>query len=189
LGEQLDKLGYNIRWILDTDEFWRIVGDCRLKAESPSDFNSALEGVLRTLSAEEIADFRLRWLAFSDELYSWDVWDASALMLGGTDDDSFMDFRSWVISLGKSTYDLVRDKPDELAKLGATILDAGSPAAEQLVGLPARVYRAVVGQDPPNPPDDSVLTEPFGTRTNLLASHEVAARFPQIYRWMSQAPS
>jgi hypothetical protein len=172
---------------MDLDEFWRVVGVCRRVAGVQADFNVALTRELEARSVADIADFRLRWLAASDGLYTWDVWDASTLMLGGTDDDSFVDFRSWVISLGRVDYDLIRDDPDNLARYGRVIADAESPAAEQLNGIPTQLYLARTQQYPPNPPDDSVLTQPLGNRTDLSDRESVRARFPRIYAWRTQA--
>jgi len=168
------------------NEFWHIVSDCRTGATGLAAFNSALERTLVALPREEVADFRLKWLACSEELYSWEVWDASALMLGGTDDDSFMDFRSWVISLGREAYASVLANADSLAEYGQTIEEAESVAAEQLAGLLTRTYRAMAGEDPPNPPEREVLSQPSGQRTNIRDRREIEAHFPRISDWLSR---
>jgi hypothetical protein len=167
-------------------EFWDIVGKCRRDAESPADFNAILKRELDALPAEEIASFRLAWSAASDDIYSWDAWDASALMLNGTDDDSFMDFRSWVISLGRADYDTIRADADNLAEYGRIVADAESVEAEDLNGIPDRLYSARTGANPPDRPVESVLTKPHGKRTDLRDVQAVMARFPRIYAWRSQ---
>ncbi|MEV6844144.1 DUF4240 domain-containing protein [Actinoplanes sp. NPDC051411] len=172
---------------MQSTEFWSIVGKCREDAELLVDFNTNLVLELDALPVEEIASFRLAWLAASDGLYSWDVWDASALMLNGTDDDSFMDFRSWAISLGRPDYDSIRADADNLAEYGRIVADAESAEAEELSGIPERLYLARAGVSPPDPPDQSVLTKPFGKRTDLHDTEAVMARFPRIHAWRSRA--
>jgi hypothetical protein len=166
--------------------FWDIVGKCRRDAESLADFNAILKRELDALPVEDIASFRLAWLAASDDIYSWDVWDASALMLNGTDDDSFMDFRSWVISLGRADYETIRADADNLAEYGRIVADAESVEAEELNGILDRLYSARTGANPPDRPVGSILTRPYGKRTDLRDVQAVMARFPRIYASRSQ---
>jgi hypothetical protein len=167
-------------------EFWDIVETCREGAELLADFNLNLERELDALPVEKIARFHQAWMAASDGLYSWDVWDASALMLNGTDDDSFMDFRSWVISLGRMDYDAIRADADNLAEYGRILADAESAEAEELNSIPGRLYSARTGVNPPDRPVESVLTEPSGRRTDLSDVQAVMARFPRISAWRSK---
>ena len=167
-------------------KFWGIIEKCREDANSLASFNVNLERELSALSVEDVADFRLAWSAASDGLYSWDVWDASTLMLDGTDDDSFMDFRSWVISLGRQGYESVRADADNLADYGRIVADAESVEAEELNGIPDRLYSARTGANPPDQPVESMLTRPYGKRTDLRDVQAVMARFPRIYAWRSQ---
>jgi len=53
----------------------------------------------------------------SQNLYSWELWGAAYVIGGGCSDDSFSDFRSWIISLGKEGYQLALEKPDDLGPL------------------------------------------------------------------------
>ncbi|MFT7561029.1 MAG: hypothetical protein ACI93R_002954 [Flavobacteriales bacterium] len=49
-------------------------------------------------------------------LYTWELWGAAYVMGGGCSDDSFSDFRCWVISLGKEGYELALTNPDGLCE-------------------------------------------------------------------------
>ena len=47
----------------------------------------------------------------------WDLWAAAHLALGGASDDSFLDFRNWLISHGRETYERASADPASIADL------------------------------------------------------------------------
>ncbi len=49
--------------------------------------------------------------------YRWDLWGAAYIIGGGCSDDSFMDFREWLISMGQRVYDAALSRPDALAEV------------------------------------------------------------------------
>ena len=57
---------------------------------------------------------RLRTLARAND---WQLWAAAYLALGGMGEDSFLDFRSWLISHGRGTFERVLADPDSLVEL------------------------------------------------------------------------
>src|SRR5262249_33752044 len=63
---------------------------------------------------DEAAHFRRTFLSYLDRAYRWDLWRAAFLIGGGCSDDSFMDFRSWLISLGRDVYERAISDPDSL---------------------------------------------------------------------------
>jgi hypothetical protein len=108
---------------VDTNSFWALVGDTRREAAA-SGPPSVVEEHIGTLSAalEDLSDDEVR--AFYRELRAlraranrWDLWAAAYLALGGASDDSFLDFRNWLISHGRETYERVLADPDSVAEL------------------------------------------------------------------------
>jgi hypothetical protein len=51
---------------------------------------------------------RVRW----DETYRTDLWALAYLLRGGCSDDSFMDFRAWLILQGREAYAGALEDPD-----------------------------------------------------------------------------
>jgi hypothetical protein len=76
-----------------------------------------LETRLRKLPLQEVLSFHAHFTECLDRAYSWSMWAAAYIIGGGCSDDSFWDFRSTVISMGREIYeDALRD-PETLAKL------------------------------------------------------------------------
>ena len=94
------------------DQFWDFIA-----ASQPVDGlqPERLLGLLRPLPCEEKQAFSLTFRQFSQDAYRWDVWSAAYLYAGGCGDDSFMDFRSGLISQGREVYETILNNPDQLA--------------------------------------------------------------------------
>jgi len=82
---------------MNEDQFWEIVAATRAAADSFDDHADKLVSRLTTLEPEEIDAFGRIFDQLSDRAYSWDLWGAAFLIKGGCGDDSFFDFRSWLI--------------------------------------------------------------------------------------------
>ncbi|MBA4147572.1 MAG: DUF4240 domain-containing protein [Verrucomicrobia bacterium] len=98
------------------DDFWAIVE--RVHVASGGDMDTKcklLADELRQLPAEKVRAFGRHFRDLYYSAYSRPLWDAAALICGGCGDDSFMDFRSTLISMGKSTYQNAVSDPDSLA--------------------------------------------------------------------------
>ena len=67
------------------------------------------------MPTQEIAAFHVAFAAHRDELYSWDLWGAAYLLMGGCSDDCFTDFRSWIVAQGQAYFEAVRSDPQALA--------------------------------------------------------------------------
>jgi hypothetical protein len=73
-----------------------------------------LERILNNLSEEDLKSFNKIFTKLFFDAYRWDLWGAAFVIGGGCSDDSFMDFRSWLISMGKEVYETGMQNPDEL---------------------------------------------------------------------------
>src|SRR5262245_37427776 len=108
---------------MDETRFWEIVDTSRAKArkiplQPGQDFidvhEQTLAEALRALPAEEIFAFRERFWERHAHAYRWDLWAAAYWLGGGCSDDGFIDFRSCLISLGKTNYERILADPDNL---------------------------------------------------------------------------
>jgi hypothetical protein len=89
---------------MDEARFWEIV-------------DQGLAAQLESLSDDDLRGFATVLAAVHQRAYRWDLWAAGYLALGGLSDDAFLDFRSWLISHGRETFERVLDDPDSLVEL------------------------------------------------------------------------
>jgi len=100
------------------DQFWTIVekihhvsrGDMDRKCE-------LLDKELRSLSVDEVVSFQRHFDECADRAYTWDLWAAAYIIGGGCSDDSFSDFRSTLISMGRQTFERAVADPESLAEM------------------------------------------------------------------------
>jgi hypothetical protein len=140
---------------MDENQFWQLIektrhasdDSCRQQVES-------LQKRLTDLAADDIVDFYHLFRQFQDEAYSWHLWSAASITGAGCGDDSFTDFRAWLIGQGKKVYHQVLENPDRLADL-IDVEDDGSvfygvlPKCESLNYVAAQAYKAKTGYSLP----------------------------------------
>jgi hypothetical protein len=100
------------------DQFWNIVE--RVHDASGGDMDrkcELLEAELRRLPLEEVTSFHSHFDACQDRAYNWELWAAAYIIGGGCSDDSFSDFRSTLISMGRKTYETALADPQSLAAM------------------------------------------------------------------------
>src|SRR5689334_5871199 len=94
-------------------KFWKILEYA--KEQSKGDFKKQLEIIATTLAeleVEEILEFN-QISAEKDVLcYTYELWDAARLLMHGCGDDSFIDFRDWLVSQGEAVFYKVLQDPD-----------------------------------------------------------------------------
>lgn len=137
---------------------------------------------MSVLSPREILSFSDHWYAASDRALEWPVWDAACVLLGWVIDDSFADFRAWLISRGRAPFESVVEDSDNLADLADELLATQWADAEQLDPIVRWVaYEAATGQFPPqnhaNAPGSRM---PKGERIDLADDRAVREHFPRL---------
>lgn len=168
---------------MDRTQYWELIeqardavpdGDCDEKAD-------AFVTALAEHGADEIADAWLRHRELMHDAYSWDVWGAISLLLGGCSDDSFDYFRSWLILQGREAFDAVIDDPDSLVDLVPDgELDENAYECEELEGAPFVAYEEVTGEQMPlhrDIPDEPDLGEEF----DFDDDEEMKRRYPRLW--------
>jgi|SRR5688572_23855815 len=103
------------------EQFWNIIAesrhgfDSRRLQASQRNQVTQLKRLLDALPADEQADFGRRYTELFYKAYRYDLWAALYVIIGGGGDDSFMDFREWLISMGRDVYHSALNDPDSLA--------------------------------------------------------------------------
>jgi tRNA pseudouridine32 synthase/23S rRNA pseudouridine746 synthase len=85
---------------MDDALFWEIIGRSRAEALELPDQLVLLEGLLGGLKAADIKKFASIYARYMRQLYHWNAWALAYAARGGCSDDSFMEFRSWLILQG-----------------------------------------------------------------------------------------
>ncbi len=132
--------------LMDEEQFWTIIK--LTKDNSGGDYErqqQELSKELSKLTPEEVILFSNRFRHFRGEANSWALWGAIYIINGGCGDDSFNDFREWVIGQGKDFYYNTVKDPE-------TLIDKKIPDEWEGLGyVPATVFERLTGQQMPYP--------------------------------------
>jgi hypothetical protein len=183
--------------MMDEDRFWEIIEQSRrrvdhAKVENGDEFHDQqtrqMREILMKLPLEDVIGFYARFDRLRDAAHKMPLWGAAYWLHGGCGDDSFMDFRGCLISLGKDVYRRVLKNPDELVDI------VGGPDVPNLLSegfayVPREVYRERTGQEIPfQRPAASAVDEADEEDDDEAESswdfddaEEVARRLPRIY--------
>ncbi len=94
-----------------TRDFWRLIDDTRPNGGGPTAHAEALTAALVDLGRESVIRFAGDFDQAMDALYTWDLWGAAYLSLGGCSDDEFEYLRAWIIGAGESAWGMARHDP------------------------------------------------------------------------------
>ena len=131
--------------LMDEDEFWKIIE--RSKKSAARNFElqqEELANELRKLSPDAIIQFQNRFMYFRGEANTWELWGAIYIIHGGCSDDSFNDFREWVIGQGREFYYNTIRNPESLVEIDHDDIEVDW---EGLGYVPASVFEEITGQD------------------------------------------
>lgn len=169
--------------------FWDIIERTRSPDADQDRQRAALAAELSKFSPAEIEAFGAVFDRLLSETYSWDLWGAAYVIMGGASDDGFEYFRVWLISRGRHVFEAARANPDELA----TLIPAGFddvPEFELLAYVASEVWAEKTGDDQTDMP----------TQPNMIYSHEpsgegfdespedLARRYPRLWARFSESP-
>lgn len=169
---------------MEDDRFWQIIDQSRTVAgRSIEDQTASLTSTLAGLQAPEIAAFDVAFVAHQDELYSWDLWGAAYLLMGGCSDDCFTDFRSWVLAQGEDYFEAVRADPQALTD--GRLENVGQVGEAELLSYAAMdAYIEATGReifmDYPSHPGLETAAEPTGQEWDEDDEDALRARYPKL---------
>jgi hypothetical protein len=146
------------------DHFWAIIAMSRVGFD-PMDIAASqrrqacrLHELLAALPVEEVQSFAEHFDQCMEKAYSEPrivdmvptdgLWAVAFNMGGGCGHDSFDDFRSWLISMGREAYEAALRDPEAVYKL----VEPGEDVAdviffEEFQYVPSRVLREKIGED------------------------------------------
>jgi hypothetical protein len=103
---------------LSEDRFWEIIErslDGTGSAGLTMDWQTqSIEQELQQLSYDEFVDFLRYFRIHYGNAYRNDLWAVAYVVMGGCSDDCFMDFRTWLVTRGRSVYFAALRDPDSL---------------------------------------------------------------------------
>lgn len=172
---------------MDEATFWALIDETRATAGGePEAHVEALRGMLTAMPVGDVVAFGVVMSRLASELYTWDLWGAAYVILGGCSDDSFVDFRHWVISQGQDAYRCAATAPDSLADILDGVSDESIGDGEGFVYVAAEVCEQQTGQDIYSAPDGAAIVpsvtsaepagEPFDEDEESLER-----RYPQLW--------
>jgi hypothetical protein len=161
--------------LMTVDQFWNLIDRIHSASEGDMDKKCALlKHELLDLPVPEVVSYQAHFDEAIDTAYTWPLWGVAFIMNGGCSDDSFMDFRATLISMGRETYEAAVEHPDSLATLEIEMGEEFIYEGFQYV--PAEVLEKVApGQKFPR--YQSHPKTPAGTRWE---EHSVNHLFPRV---------
>lgn len=166
--------------LMEEDLFWKIIQ--RTHSNSNGDFEvqiSELEKELKKMNPEDIMKFDNRFYDFKDMAYNWNLWGAIYLIQGGCSDDSFNDFREWVIGQGKEFYLKTIQNPESLVDVEE---DDIMVEWEGLGYVPSTVFKQITGQEMPHTKIElSNPTEDENPRGKEWEDEDLEKMFPKLF--------
>jgi hypothetical protein len=101
---------------VDEPQFWGLVPRAHDTAGNDRDRKcEVLKAEIGRLSTNDANDFAILFDTMMDRAYSHKLWGAAYVIHGGCSDDTFNDFRSSLISRGRSRFERAIADPDSLA--------------------------------------------------------------------------
>jgi hypothetical protein len=176
---------------VDEGSFWRIVDGTPAGSERQIEL---LRDALMALPADEVLGFRRQFVAAHRRVYTRPMWLAAALLHSDPDsepelgDDSFTDFRSWLISRGHAVFTRAVDDPDTIADIPDE--DNHDPLChgETFADVADEVYEELSDEELPDDEDVvELLGDPSGPSMNRTPA-AMAARFPRLMSRRQRRP-
>jgi|SRR5688572_3258605 len=126
---------------MTAEQFWQIIE--ATSAPTQQEQLERFKGELQQLSLHGLIKFERVFAELHFAAYNWDLWLVAWLCRGGMcSDDSFTDFRYWLISRGRAIYETALQDPDALVD---EITRTDNPTFEAFGYLPVKSYRERTG--------------------------------------------
>ncbi|MDH5681009.1 MAG: DUF4240 domain-containing protein [Spirochaetota bacterium] len=98
-------------------DFWQVIEDIRPIPYDRDKVENNLYQLLKNWPDDKIKAFSRVYQGKMNQAYTWGLWGAGFVINGGCSDDSFTEFRNWLISQGKDIYEKALEAPDDIAEL------------------------------------------------------------------------
>jgi len=165
---------------MTTDTFWEIIAAAKANPDGSWDRRmETLSDLLSVLPPAEILEFDRIFSEQSVRAYSWDLWGAAYIIGGGCSDDTFTDFRAWLISMGKDIFEQALRDPESLAdiKFGEGPGEEEDAFFEEYACAARDVYEEKTGEEMPDVPID-FPENPTGEK---WTEDDLPERYPRLW--------
>ena len=136
--------------LMDEDQFWKIIQTAKDNANGDYEQQQEeLASELRKLTPDNIILFGNRFRQFRGQANTWELWGAIYIIHGGCGDDSFNDFREWVIGQGREFYYRTINNPETLVDVETGKIE--DVEWEGLGYVSGTVFEELTGQEMPYP--------------------------------------
>ena len=165
------------------EQFWQIIADSRTDfAPNRRDGNmdlqaERLEELLSAMPDDAVQEFDRIFTQLFFDAYRWDLWAAAYIIEGGCSDDGFMDFRYWLISMGRDVYEAATADPESLAETAARP-GVEVCAFEEFGSIASRVLEE---RDVPEPAQPSGYRHPADPAGDQWEDDDLPQRFPKLW--------
>ncbi len=167
---------------MDETDFWEIVDGTRAAADDdPTTHAELLVDRLSQLDPESVLDFARHFEARFNRAYRWDVWGAAWVLLDGASDDTFENFRCWLISQGRRVFEGTLHEPDALAELLDRFDDGRDGEAEDVGYAAFEAYERLTGNELPDLGLEEPSEEPAGRPLDLEDPDTLTAAYPRLW--------
>ncbi|MGP4110724.1 DUF4240 domain-containing protein [Streptomyces sp. 4N509B] len=167
---------------MDETEFWEIVDSTRDAAGGDPDAHAELlVDRLTRLDPETVSDFARHFEARFNRAFRWDLWGAAWVMLDGAGDDTFENFRCWLIGQGRDVFEGALHDPDSLGVLLERFDEARDGEAEDLGYAAYDAYEQLTGVELPDLGLPEPPQEPEGTPPEFEDEEAMAETYPRLW--------
>ncbi|GAA2264169.1 hypothetical protein GCM10010145_40200 [Streptomyces ruber] len=167
---------------MDETEFWELVDSTREAAEGdPEEHADLLVERLVQLDPDAVLDFARHFEWRYNRAYTWELWGAAAVLLGGASDDAFDYFRCWLIGQGREVFEGAVHDPDSLAALLSDFDEELDGDGEELGYAADEAYEQLTGTVAPDLGVSPAGPEPAGTPLDFEDDAALAERYPRLW--------
>lgn len=171
---------------MSIETFWSIMEAAKQYAHS-DEREKFLIRTLSQLSVEELQEFNNCFYRMMARAYRADLWEAIWILECGCGDDSFDDFREWLIGQGQTIFEKILSDPDNLADV---VSEEIYPFEENMFSILREAYTTITNSDAPRyffgyPEDYSLIGETadylrVGNLTDDVENYPGYKKFPRI---------
>ncbi len=167
---------------MDETEFWELVDSAREAAGGdPEEHADLLVERLVQLDPDAVLDFARHFESRYNRAYTWELWGAAAVLLGGASDDAFDFFRCWLIGQGREVFEGAVHDPDSLADLLDDFDEEFDGDGEELGYAADEAYEQLTGTVAPDLGIPPAAPEPAGTPLDFEDDTVLAERYPKLW--------
>lgn len=167
---------------MDETEFWALVDGTRLAAGRDPDLHAELlVERLTGLDPEAVHDFARHFEARFSRAHRWGLWGAARVLLDGADEETFENFRCWLMSQGRTIFEGALADPDALAELLPDFDKRTEGEAEEVGYAAFDAYEQLTGVELPDLGLSDPGAGPEGAPLDLADEEALATAYPRLW--------